>query len=221
MAHHFEYRGIAQLVEQRSPKPRAEGSSPSAPAIKKTPLLWCLFYRRNKMNLRRAERVEGCGSPVETSAKQKHRPSRQARPSPSAPAIKKHLLPQVLFLMKFAFRRVKYLLRKYRANFISLSAPAENFTIHRIISYFPQGKYFIKYKKIYCYRNKLIRFYSCLVVLSMFYLDIFRRRRRKQNLLCKKVSKNYKQKYRIRRRRQQRRLILCLVLSKHSLLLIN
>ena len=27
-----EYRGIAQLVEQRSPKPRAEGSSPSAPA---------------------------------------------------------------------------------------------------------------------------------------------------------------------------------------------
>ena len=31
MAHH-SYRGIAQLVEQRSPKPRAEGSSPSAPA---------------------------------------------------------------------------------------------------------------------------------------------------------------------------------------------
>ena len=27
-------RGIAQLVEQRSPKPRAEGSNPSAPAIK-------------------------------------------------------------------------------------------------------------------------------------------------------------------------------------------
>ena len=35
MAHHqikMLYRGIAQLVEQRSPKPRAEGSSPSAPA---------------------------------------------------------------------------------------------------------------------------------------------------------------------------------------------
>ena len=31
-------------------------------------------------------RVVGCGSPVETSAKQKHRPSWQARPSPSAPA---------------------------------------------------------------------------------------------------------------------------------------
>ena len=28
-----QYRGIAQLVEQRSPKPRAEGSNPSAPAI--------------------------------------------------------------------------------------------------------------------------------------------------------------------------------------------
>ena len=26
------YRGIAQLVEQWSPKPRAEGSNPSAPA---------------------------------------------------------------------------------------------------------------------------------------------------------------------------------------------
>ncbi len=32
----YKYRGIAQLVEQRSPKPRAEGSSPSAPAIKKS-----------------------------------------------------------------------------------------------------------------------------------------------------------------------------------------
>ena len=34
MAHHLSelHRGIAQLVEQRSPKPRAEGSSPSAPA---------------------------------------------------------------------------------------------------------------------------------------------------------------------------------------------
>ena len=34
-------------------------------------------------------RAEGRGSPVETSAKQKRRPSRQARPSPSAPAKKK------------------------------------------------------------------------------------------------------------------------------------
>ena len=34
MQHRF--RGIAQLVEQRSPKPRAEGSSPSAPAKSKT-----------------------------------------------------------------------------------------------------------------------------------------------------------------------------------------
>ncbi len=30
---HSTFRGIAQLVEQRSPKPRVEGSSPSAPAI--------------------------------------------------------------------------------------------------------------------------------------------------------------------------------------------
>ena len=30
--HSAKYRGIAQLVEQRSPKPRAEGSNPSAPA---------------------------------------------------------------------------------------------------------------------------------------------------------------------------------------------
>ena len=35
MAHQFNIlRGIAQLVEQWSPKPRAEGSNPSAPAIK-------------------------------------------------------------------------------------------------------------------------------------------------------------------------------------------
>lgn len=32
----FNYRGIAQLVEQMVPKPRAEGSSPSAPAKSKT-----------------------------------------------------------------------------------------------------------------------------------------------------------------------------------------
>ena len=36
MVHHiFLSRGIAQLVEQRSPKPRAEGSIPSAPAREK------------------------------------------------------------------------------------------------------------------------------------------------------------------------------------------
>ena len=34
-----KYRGIAQLVEQRSPKPRAEGSNPSAPAT-------CLIQRK-------------------------------------------------------------------------------------------------------------------------------------------------------------------------------
>ena len=35
-------RGIAQLVEQRSPKPRAEGSSPSAPARTTKPV-----FRKN------------------------------------------------------------------------------------------------------------------------------------------------------------------------------
>ena len=33
----FLYRGIAQMVEQRSPKPRAEGSIPSAPAKTEPP----------------------------------------------------------------------------------------------------------------------------------------------------------------------------------------
>ncbi len=34
--HKSKYRGIAQLVEQRSPKPRVQGSSPCAPAKRKT-----------------------------------------------------------------------------------------------------------------------------------------------------------------------------------------
>ena len=37
------------MVEQRSPKPRAEGSSPSAPAKMKAHLLMCfLFYKKQK-----------------------------------------------------------------------------------------------------------------------------------------------------------------------------
>ena len=39
------YRGIAQQVEQRSPKPRAEGSIPSAPA---TTNYGSLRFRYNK-----------------------------------------------------------------------------------------------------------------------------------------------------------------------------
>ena len=53
------YRGIAQLVEQRSPKPRAEGSSPSAPAKQERPppvRRSFLFYRA-KENPRHAERA--------------------------------------------------------------------------------------------------------------------------------------------------------------------
>ena len=55
MAHHFaaytniKTRGIAQLVEQRSPKPRAEGSSPSAPATFQKTLdfsrVFCYFHQ--------------------------------------------------------------------------------------------------------------------------------------------------------------------------------
>ena len=53
------FRGIAQLVEQRSPKPRAEGSSPSAPAKTKRHLRvsFCFGFRSNDMNPRHAERA--------------------------------------------------------------------------------------------------------------------------------------------------------------------
>lgn len=54
-----KYRGIAQLVEQRSPKPRAEGSSPSAPAKTKRHLRvsFCFGFRSNDMKPRHAERA--------------------------------------------------------------------------------------------------------------------------------------------------------------------
>ncbi len=47
------FRGIAQVVEQRSPKPRAEGSNPSAPATGKAlkPLgfrAFSLFFRERR-----------------------------------------------------------------------------------------------------------------------------------------------------------------------------
>lgn len=47
------HRGIAQQVEQRSPKPRAEGSIPSAPAKKDSPgpqrSQGCLFRSMRRM----------------------------------------------------------------------------------------------------------------------------------------------------------------------------
>ena len=44
----MRFRGIAQLVEQRSPKPRAEGSNPSAPAIKVfTTLVVCDIIKKS------------------------------------------------------------------------------------------------------------------------------------------------------------------------------
>ena len=52
-----KYRGIAQLVEQRSPKPRAEGSIPSAPAKQKTTPSGVVFCFCNGIeNPRHAER---------------------------------------------------------------------------------------------------------------------------------------------------------------------
>ena len=42
------FASVAQLVEQRSPKPRAEGSSPSAPAMKKALAFASAFF--NEIN---------------------------------------------------------------------------------------------------------------------------------------------------------------------------
>ena len=66
------------MVEQRSPKPRAEGSSPSAPAKKKKSRFTALFsfsFVQTVLKTRHAERVEGCGSPVETSAQSAEAPT--------------------------------------------------------------------------------------------------------------------------------------------------
>ena len=57
MVHH-KYRGIAQLVEQWSPKPRVLGSSPSAPARITTNVV--IFFIRRKIFLKaRARTREG------------------------------------------------------------------------------------------------------------------------------------------------------------------
>ena len=95
-------RGLTESV-LFAPKPRAEGSSPSAPAKSKTvterwPFLfwhWVKWFR-----LRGTRSVlRGAGlrwRPLHEV--QKHRPSRQARPSPSAPAkTKRHLRVSFLF----------------------------------------------------------------------------------------------------------------------------
>lgn len=56
-------------------------------------------------------RAEGRGSPVETSAKQKRRPSRQARPSPSAPA-------RIKALKLCSFKAFPFLLQKIKLIYI-------------------------------------------------------------------------------------------------------
>ena len=92
------------MVEQRSPKPRAEGSSPSAPAKKKKSRFTALFsfsFVQTVLKTRHAERVEGCGSPVETS---KHRRCLEAPTEPAGekksfcPCQKKHRFFGAFFL---------------------------------------------------------------------------------------------------------------------------
>ena len=57
MVHHiFLSRGIAQLVEQRSPKPRAEGSNPYTPAKRPSVLGWRSFCVYISKSLRQASR---------------------------------------------------------------------------------------------------------------------------------------------------------------------
>ena len=78
----FAQRGIAQLVEQRSPKPRAEGSNPSAPAkaLTERSELFCLSEgfeppggpcRRHAAGsrfVRRPRRSNAAGSPQRSAA---------------------------------------------------------------------------------------------------------------------------------------------------------
>ena len=55
------FRGIAQLVEQRSPKPRAVGSNPTAPANKKVSFVYqteeTFLMMRSLRNVMRAAYV--------------------------------------------------------------------------------------------------------------------------------------------------------------------
>ena len=82
------------MVEQRSPKPRAEGSSPSAPAKNReasTMLASLFFVSAHKDSATR------CGCALRSACRgvserqwrsAANRPRRQPRPSPSAPAKK-------------------------------------------------------------------------------------------------------------------------------------
>ena len=110
------FRGIAQVVEQRSPKPRAEGSNPSAPAKQKslrfTRRLFCFTEQRRTRGTRsvpgnacerrrwRIQRAD-LGAAVE-KIEEKRQPEDffghrkrgcEATSSPSAPATGKALKP--------------------------------------------------------------------------------------------------------------------------------
>ena len=91
------------MVEQRSPKPRAEGSSPSAPAKKrKHRFSRCFLFFDCVNRLKRSARGACRGVRVSGGhlcRRQKHRPSRQVRPSPSAPAKAKKTPSGCLFAL--------------------------------------------------------------------------------------------------------------------------
>ena len=50
LVNRYTDRGIAQLVEHRSPKPSVVSSNLTAPAIKKTTLLWVVFLMARKVD---------------------------------------------------------------------------------------------------------------------------------------------------------------------------
>lgn len=62
-------------------------------------------------------RAEGCGFPVEISAKQKHRPGQQVRPIPSAPAKKKQSLLWLFFVFSEEdISQISEIIVNYRRN---------------------------------------------------------------------------------------------------------
>ena len=95
MAHQNKYRGIAQLVEQRSPKPRAEGSSPSAPAKgHRKSGVFSFFDRKYQLNPRHAERVG-----------HRHRSARSARRSEVRMAQRSKFLCRTKAQRNFGYRK--------------------------------------------------------------------------------------------------------------------
>ena len=88
----FAQRGIAQLVEQRSPKPRAEGSNPSAPAKAPADLGGSFFVSLKDSNppaARAAVMPQGAALCGDRGGQMQRGPRSKALrgvPNPSAPA---------------------------------------------------------------------------------------------------------------------------------------